>query len=98
MLRCSVLSDSLQSDGSQPTRLLCSLNFPGTNTGVGCHFLLLGIFLTHGSNLHLLCLLNCRQILYFLSHQEMTIHQIIIFLRDGHSVNEAKIVISIVKR
>ena len=28
---------------------------------MGCHFLLLGIFPTHGSKL---CLLNCRQILY----------------------------------
>ena len=26
--------------------LLCSWNFPGKNTGVGCHFLLQGIFLT----------------------------------------------------
>ena len=25
-------------------------NFPGKNTGVGCHFLLQGIFLTQGSN------------------------------------------------
>ena len=37
---------------------------PGKNTGVGCHFLLQGIFLTQGSNLHLLCLLLCRWILY----------------------------------
>ena len=28
--------------------------FPGKNTGVGCHFLLKGIFLTQGSNLQLL--------------------------------------------
>ena len=31
---------------------------PGKNTGVGCHFLLQGIFLTQGSNLHLFCLLH----------------------------------------
>ena len=30
---------------------------PGKNTGVGCHALLQGIFLTQGSNLCLLCLL-----------------------------------------
>ena len=39
-------------------RLLCPWNFPGKNTGVGCHFLLQGIFLTEESNpglLHLLC-------------------------------------------
>ena len=27
---------------------------PGKNTGVGCHFLLQGIFLTQGSNLNLM--------------------------------------------
>ena len=32
--------------------------FPGKNTRVGCCFLLQGIFLTQGSNLHLLCLLH----------------------------------------
>ena len=40
------------------TRLFCPWNFPGKNTGVGCHFLLKGIFLTQGSNPHLLCLLH----------------------------------------
>ena len=33
-------------------------------TGVGCHFLLQGIFPTQGWNLPLLCLLHCGQILY----------------------------------
>ena len=28
----------------QSTRLLCPWNFPGKNTGVGCHLLLQGIF------------------------------------------------------
>ena len=36
-------------------------NFPNKNTGVGCHFLLQGIFLTQGSNPHLL---HGRCILY----------------------------------
>ena len=40
---------------------------PGKNTGVGCHFLLQGIFPTQGLNLGLL---HCKQILYHLSHQE----------------------------
>ena len=40
---------------------LCPWDFPGKNTGVGCHFLLQGIFLTRGSNP---CLLHCRWILY----------------------------------
>ena len=37
--------------GLQPARLLCPWDFPCKNTGVGCHFLLQGIFLTQGSNL-----------------------------------------------
>ena len=37
-----------------PGRLLCPWDFPGKNTGVGCHFLLQGIFLTQGLNSHLL--------------------------------------------
>ena len=41
-------------------------HFPGKNTGVGCHFLLQGIFLTQGLNPGLL---HCRQILYHLYHQ-----------------------------
>ena len=58
MLSCWVLSDSLQPYGLSPTRLLCSWDFIGKNTGVGCHFLLQGIWLNQGSNLHLLCLLH----------------------------------------
>ena len=50
----SVVSDSLQFHGLQPSRLLCPWDFPEKNTGVGCHFLLQGIFLTLRSNLHFL--------------------------------------------
>ena len=39
---CSPLGSSVHGD------------FPGKNTGVGCHFLLQEIFLTQGSNLRLL--------------------------------------------
>ena len=35
-----------QSRPTQLARLLCPSNFPGKNTGVGCHFLLQGIFST----------------------------------------------------
>ena len=62
----SVMSDSLQPLGLYPTRLLCLWNFSGKNTGVGCHFLLQGIFPTQGLNPGLL---HCRQMLYHLSHQ-----------------------------
>ena len=37
---------------------LCPWDFPGKNTGVGCRFLLQGIFLTQGLNPRLLHLLN----------------------------------------
>ena len=31
-------------------KLLCQWDFPGKNTGMGCHFLLQGIFLTQALN------------------------------------------------
>ena len=40
--------------------------FPDKNTGVGCHFLLQGIFLTQESNLGLP---HCRQTLYHMSYK-----------------------------
>ena len=46
----SVMPNSLQLHGPFPTRLLCPWDFPGKNTGVCCHFLLQGIFLSQGSN------------------------------------------------
>ena len=46
---------------------LCPWNSPGKNTGVGCHFLLQGIFLTQGSRPGLL---HCRQIPHCLNHQK----------------------------
>ena len=54
---CSVVADSLQ-----PSTLLCPWNFPDENTGVGCHFLLQGIFPTQELNLGLW---RCSQILFF---------------------------------
>ena len=50
----SVVADSVQPHRWQPTRLPHPWDSPGKNTGVGCHFLLQGILLTQGSNLHLL--------------------------------------------
>ena len=61
-----VVPDSLQPHRLQPTRLLCPWDFPGKDTGVGCHFLLQGIFTTYGLNLGLL---HCRQSLYWLSYK-----------------------------
>ena len=56
----SVMYHSLRPDGLLPTRLLCPQDSPGKNTGVVCHALLQGIFLTQGWNQHLLCLLHCQ--------------------------------------
>ena len=61
----SVVSYSLWPHGC--ASLLCPWDSTGENTGVGCHALLQGIFMTQGLNLHLLCLLPCKQILYLLS-------------------------------
>ena len=51
----------------QCTRLLCPWAFPGKNTGMGCHSLLRGIFLTQGSNQSLL---HCRRFLYHWATRE----------------------------
>ena len=61
----SVIPNSLPSHGLSPVRLLCPWDFPGKNTGAGCHFLLQGIFPTQDSNADL----HCRQILFRPSHQ-----------------------------
>ena len=46
--------------GLQPARLLCPWNFLDRNTGVGCHVLLQGIFLSQGTNPRIL---HCKEIL-----------------------------------
>ena len=69
----SVMSDFLQPHGLQPARRLCPWNSPGKNTGVGFHSLLQGMFLTQGLNLGLL---HCRQLLYHLSHNQITKEEI----------------------
>ena len=57
---CSVMSSSLQPHGSSVHGILQAFS------GVCCHFLPWGIFLTQGLNPRLL---HCRRILYYLSHQ-----------------------------
>ena len=59
-------SRSVVSDSLQPRGLYSPWNSPGQNTGVGGLSLLRGIFPTQGWNPGLL---NCRQILYRLSHK-----------------------------
>ena len=48
----------------QPTRLLCPWDSPGKNTGVGCHALLPGIFLTQIEPLSYYVSCIDRQVLY----------------------------------
>ena len=55
------MSDSARPHRRQPTKLPHPWDSPGKNTGVGCHFLLQGIFSTQGSNLGLP---RCRQTLF----------------------------------
>ena len=62
---------SLGHHGLQPARLLCPWDSPGKNPGVGCHFLLQGLFLTQGLSPGLL---HRRQIVYGLSHQRSLIY------------------------
>ena len=62
----SVMSSSSELHVLWFLRPLCPWNSPGKNTGVDCHTLLQGIFLTQGSNPGLI---QCRQIFYHLSHQ-----------------------------
>ena len=59
---------SLPSYGLEPARLLCPWGSPGTNTRVGCHSLLQGIFLSQGPNPCLFCLLRWQVGSLQLSH------------------------------
>ena len=58
VLSHSVVFDSLKPCGLQATRLLWPWDFPGKNTGVGCHALLQVIFPTQGLNWCLLYFLK----------------------------------------
>ena len=61
---CLALCDSMDSTD----RFLCPWTLPSKNIGVGCHFLLQGIFLTQGSNPHPLCLLHWQADSLLLHH------------------------------
>ena len=66
-LVASIMSDSVQAYGLQPTRLFCTWDSPDKSTRASCHALLQGIFPIQGSNLGLL---HCRQILYHRATRE----------------------------
>ena len=65
---CLTLSDLI---------MVCPWNSPGKNTGVGCHFLLQGIFLIQEFDP---VLLHCRQILYHLSYQGSLVTWLLVYL------------------
>ena len=67
-------SRSVMSNSLHPLVLYSLWNSPGQNTGVGSHSLLQGIFATQESQWDLL---PCRQILYQLSYQGMSIPRVI---------------------
>ena len=81
---CLTLFDS--KDCRSLARLLCPWHFPGKNTGVGYCFLLQRIFPTHGPNLHLLCLLHCRWILYPRRHWASPPNQLKGWIEQKHWV------------
>ena len=64
----SVMSDSLWLHGLWPAKLFCPWDCPGKSTGVGCHPLPQGIFLTQGSNPRLLRLRHWQADSLPLSH------------------------------
>jgi len=72
MHMCSVAQSCLPLllHGLLAVMLLCPWNFPGKNTGVGCHFVPKGIFLTQGLNLHGLYLLHLQVYSLLLHHLE----------------------------
>ena len=65
-------TNSLGTYGLQPAGLLHLWNSPGKNTGVGCHFLIQGIFPIQRLNPDLL---HGRWILYHLSHWETSYYE-----------------------
>ena len=68
-------------------QLLCLWTSPGKNTGVGCHALLQGTFLTQALNSGLP---HCRQVLYHLSHQGSSNFKIQ-DIKTGHLVIKTKV-------
>ena len=69
---------TLQPYGPAPS--VCLWSPPGKNTGVGCHALLQGIFLTKGSNPHLLYIWHNYRFLSTIYQHFIIVKQIFCFL------------------
>ena len=67
---CAVLSYCVMSNSfvTVAHQAPLSMGLPRQDTGVGCHFLLQGVFLTQGSNPHLLYILHWQEDSLPLSH------------------------------
>ena len=78
------LFTQLPSTLCNPTRLLSPWDFPGKNTGAGCHFLLQGIFPTQGMNSCLLRLLPLQEDSLPLSHREALIKDVFTLIQIRH--------------
>ena len=74
----SVVSSSLLPHGLQPTSCL-SMKCSGKNTGVGCRFLLQGIFPTKGLNLRLLHL-QVDSFFFFFYYYYFLLYNIVLVL------------------
>ena len=88
LLSCSLMSDTLWPHGLRPAKLLCPWDFPGKNTGGGCHFLLHGIF-PHRDWTCVSCL-SCigRQILYHCTTWEV----LYIAYNDNQNIKEIVVI------
>ena len=92
LFRSCVFSHSVVSNSATPWTVAhqtpLSINFSGKGTGVGCHFLLQGLFPTQESNPRLLCLLHWQVDSLPLSHlgipiseaNDMFIHLIMVII------------------
>ena len=53
LFSCSIMSSSFTTPWTIAHQAACPWDLPGQSTGMGCHFLIQGIFLTQDRNLHL---------------------------------------------
>ena len=81
-----VVSHSLGVHGLRPSWLLCPWDSPGKNTGVGCHFLLQGIFPTQGLNQRLLHWMHRQADSLPLSHQGSPANEILLWIEKAEVI------------
>ena len=84
------LCPTLVTSGTVALQASCPWNSPDKNTGVGCHALLQGLFLTQGSHLHPLCLtaLAGGFVTTCATWQVLLIYKYILNTRDVHTESD----------